>query len=60
MIVQPDLHDSLDQTMFWTGAMFAFTPVFIAAIVLAVWWRGHKRVQAQKPPSQAPEDQKQV
>jgi len=40
MILQ---HDSLDQTMFWTGALFAFTPVILAGIVLAVWWRGRKR-----------------
>ena len=38
-------HDTLDQTMFWTGAMFAFTPIIIAGVVLAVWWRGHRRAQ---------------
>jgi H+/gluconate symporter-like permease len=45
MILQ---HDTLDQTMFWTGAMFAFTPVIFAGIVLAVWWRGRKRQIAEE------------
>lgn len=40
-------HDSLDQTMFWTGAMFALTPVILAGIVLAVWWRSRRRQQAE-------------
>jgi len=52
-------HDSLDQTMFWTGAMFAFTPVIIGGIVLAVWWRGRRRAPA-PPSSQDPGDRKQV
>ena len=29
--------------MFWVGALFVFTPVIFAGIVLAVWWRGKKR-----------------
>ena len=41
--------DALDQSMFWVGAMFAFTPVIIAGTVVAVWWRGHKRSQPQPP-----------
>lgn len=46
-------HDSLDQTMFWTGAMFAFTPMILAGIVLAVWWRARKRQQAESKTSGA-------
>ncbi len=41
--------DSLEQTMFWTGAMFAFTPILFAGTVLAVWWRGQRRNRAQAP-----------
>ena len=36
-------HDALDFGMFWTGAMFAFTPIIIASIVLVVWRRGRRR-----------------
>jgi hypothetical protein len=36
-------HDAVEQSMFWVGAMFVFTPVIFAGIVLGVWW--HKRKQ---------------
>ncbi len=40
-------HDRLDRTMFWTGAMFALTPIIIALTVLGVvFW--HRRKQALK------------
>lgn len=39
--------DPLDQSMFWVGAMFAFTPVIVAGTVIAVWWRGRQRQLAQ-------------
>lgn len=29
-------HDRLDATMFWTGALLAFTPVIIGLIVVGV------------------------
>jgi len=35
--------DPLDQSMFWVGAMFAFTPVIVTGTVIAVWWRGRQR-----------------
>jgi hypothetical protein len=38
-------HEALDFGMFWTGAMFAFTPIIIATIVFTVWWVNRKRRQ---------------
>ncbi len=35
-------HARLDRTMFWTGALFALTPVVLALTVFGVvWW--HRR-----------------
>jgi cbb3-type cytochrome oxidase subunit 3 len=31
-------HDALDASMFWVGALFAFTPVVLGGAVLLVWW----------------------
>ena len=28
--------------MFWVGALFVFTPIIFAGIVLGVWWYGKK------------------
>lgn len=36
-------HTALDQSMFWVGALFVFTPIIFAGIVLAVWWHGKKK-----------------
>jgi len=41
--------DPLDQSMFWVGAMFAFTPVIVGGTFIAVWWRGRQRERAQGP-----------
>jgi hypothetical protein len=35
-------HTILDQSMFWVGALFVFTPIIFAGIVLGVWWYGKK------------------
>ncbi len=41
-------HDRLDRTMFWTGALFALTPVVLALSVLGVvWW--HRRRDRSAP-----------
>ena len=38
--------ERLDRTMFWTGAMFALTPIIIALTVLGVvFWHRRKRAQ---------------
>jgi hypothetical protein len=31
--------DALSLSMFWTGAMMVFTPLIIAAVVIAFVWR---------------------
>jgi hypothetical protein len=31
--------DALSLSMFWTGAMMVFTPLIIAAVVIAFIWR---------------------
>ena len=35
--------DVLSLSMFWVGAMFVFTPVIIAGVVIAVIWWGRRR-----------------
>jgi hypothetical protein len=37
--------DTISSAMFWVGALFVFTPIVCAGIVLSVWW--HKRKKAQ-------------
>lgn len=39
-------HDAVEQSMFWVGAMFVFTPVIFAGIVLGVWWYQRKQERA--------------
>lgn len=39
------MNDGLSTSMFWVGAMFAFTPVILTAIVLTVWWNWRRRKQ---------------
>jgi hypothetical protein len=36
-------HTALDQSMFWVGALFVFTPIIFAGVVLGVWWYGKKK-----------------
>jgi hypothetical protein len=31
--------DGLSLSMFWAGALMAFTPLICAAVVIGVWWR---------------------
>ena len=42
-------HTALDQSMFWVGALFVFTPIIFAGIVLGVWWYGKKHPAQEKP-----------
>ena len=42
-------HTALDQGMFWVGALFVFTPIIFAGIVLGVWWYGKKHPPEDKP-----------
>ena len=36
-------HGALDSSMFWVGALFVFTPIIFASILLGFWWQGKKR-----------------
>ncbi len=47
-------HDRLDRTMFWTGALFALTPVVLALSVLGVVWWHRRRDRAARGDSGAP------
>lgn len=39
LVQAPPGHDTLSLSMFWAGALMAFTPLLGAAAVLLVWWR---------------------
>jgi hypothetical protein len=41
--VTPMNHDTLSVSMFWAGALMAFTPLIAAAVVLGVWWRQRRK-----------------
>jgi hypothetical protein len=41
--------DALSLSMFWTGAMMVFTPLIVAAVVIAYLWR--QRVKAARASS---------
>jgi len=40
------MNSALDTSMFWVGAMFAFTPILVGGSVIAVWW-WHRRRDAE-------------
>jgi hypothetical protein len=46
--------DALSLSMFWTGAMMVFTPLIIAAVVIAVVWR--QRIKDARERSRQPEE----
>jgi hypothetical protein len=37
------MNHALDSSMFWVGALFAFTPIVLGGIVIGVWWWTRKR-----------------
>lgn len=39
------MNDALSTSMFWVGAMFAFTPVILTGSVLTIWWFWRRRKQ---------------
>lgn len=41
--------DGLSLSMFWAGALMAFTPLLTAAAVLGVWWRQRRRQRGAAP-----------
>lgn len=38
-------HEAMHNAMFWVGAMFVFTPLVTAGIVIGVWWWGRRRAR---------------
>ena len=38
------MNDPVSTSMFWVGALFAFTPVIVGGTVIGIWW--WKRKQA--------------
>ncbi len=44
------MNDPVSTSMFWVGAMFAFTPVVVGGTVIAIWWWKRKQAtQAESP-----------
>ncbi len=41
--------DALSWSMFWVGALFVFTPMLFAGIILGVWWHGRKQQATRGP-----------
>jgi uncharacterized membrane protein len=37
------VNHGLDVSMFWVGALFAFTPVIVGGTVIGIWWWMRKR-----------------
>jgi hypothetical protein len=50
--------DALSLSMFWAGALMVFTPLIIAAVVIAVIWRQRIR-EARARAGDAPDGWKQ-
>jgi hypothetical protein len=42
MNVDPEV---ISSAMFWVGALFVFTPIVCAGIVLSVWWYQRKKTR---------------
>jgi hypothetical protein len=36
-------HHAAEAAMFWVGALFVFTPIVFAGVILGVWWYGRRR-----------------
>ena len=47
-------HTVLDQSMFWVGALFVFTPMIGAGVVLYFWWRWKKSLPPEEKPDAEP------
>jgi hypothetical protein len=43
-------HDALSSVMLWVGALFVFTPIVCAAVVLGIWHHQRRR----SPPGSGP------
>jgi hypothetical protein len=47
-------HHAAEAAMFWVGALFVFTPMVFAGVVLGVWWYGRRRARRVGHESEAP------
>ena len=36
-------HDAMGQAMFWVGALFVFTPLVVAGLVIGIWLWGRRK-----------------
>lgn len=44
------MNDALSTSMFWVGAMFAFTPIVVGGTVVAIiWWKRRQGARADQP-----------
>jgi uncharacterized membrane protein len=43
------VNHALDVSMFWVGALFAFTPVIVGGTVIGIWWWMRKRGALDEP-----------
>jgi len=48
------MNPALDTSMFWVGAMFAFTPIIVGGTVIGIWWWMKKRGALDEPPVRPP------
>jgi hypothetical protein len=46
------MNHGLDVSMFWVGALFAFTPIVVGGTAIAIWWWMRRR-GALEPPAPA-------
>jgi len=44
--------DTLSLTMFWVGAMFAFTPMLVVGVVIGTTWYLRRKRRTNGAPSQ--------
>lgn len=40
--------DPMGAAMFWVGALFVFTPIVLAGIVIGMWWYTRRREREAK------------
>ncbi|HEX9633050.1 MAG TPA: hypothetical protein VGA02_11375 [Gemmatimonadales bacterium] len=48
------MNHALDASMFWVGALFAFTPIVLGGVVIGIWWWMRKRGALDEPPVRGP------
>ncbi len=46
------MNDALSTSMFWVGAMFAFTPLLVCGTVVGIWWHLRRRERQSLEPTE--------